>query len=186
MISNSRPVEAKKVLILYSTVDGHTLRICQHIAERLKSAGFVPELCALTECTAARLTSADRVLLGASIRYGRHRPAVSAFVSRHIDLLEARRAGFFSVNLVARKAGKNTPGSNPYVRKFLRQLNWLPAACAVFGGCLDYPRCNRLQRAMIQLIMRLTGGPTDPNGVFEFTDWSAVDRFGDELISAYL
>ena len=31
---------------------------------------------------------------------------------------------------------------------------------------------------MIQLIMWMTKGPTDPEAVIDFTDWNQVDEFG--------
>ena len=49
---------------------------------------------------------------------------------------------------------------------------------AIFAGKLNYPIYNWLDRNIIRLIMRLTGGPTDPDTVMEFTDWQKVDAFG--------
>jgi menaquinone-dependent protoporphyrinogen oxidase len=34
---------------------------------------------------------------------------------------------------------------------------------------------------MIRFIMWMTKGPTDPKAVVEFTDWSRVEAFGDEV-----
>jgi menaquinone-dependent protoporphyrinogen oxidase len=34
---------------------------------------------------------------------------------------------------------------------------------------------------MIRLIMLMTGGPTDPRGVYEFTDWHRVEAFADTI-----
>jgi menaquinone-dependent protoporphyrinogen IX oxidase len=31
--------------------------------------------------------------------------------------------------------------------------------------------------------MMMTDGPTDPGGLFEFTDWDKVEAFGRELAS---
>jgi menaquinone-dependent protoporphyrinogen oxidase len=51
----------------------------------------------------------------------------------------------------------------------------------VFAGKLDYPRYRWFDRQMIRLIMALTGGPTDPTTVVDYTDWAAVDGFAGEL-----
>jgi menaquinone-dependent protoporphyrinogen oxidase len=48
---------------------------------------------------------------------------------------------------------------------------------AVFGGKLNYPAYGVLDRLMIRLIMKITGGPTDPATVVVFTDWEQVDDF---------
>jgi menaquinone-dependent protoporphyrinogen oxidase len=64
------------------------------------------------------------------------------------------------------------------MRTMLKQIGWRPALLAVFAGRLDYPRLGFWDRGVIRFIMLLTRGPTDPCGVFEFTDWEQVDAFG--------
>lgn len=46
---------------------------------------------------------------------------------------------------------------------------------------LDYPRYSFFDRTMIQLIMWMTKGPTDPRTVKEYTDWKKVEAFGEKL-----
>jgi menaquinone-dependent protoporphyrinogen oxidase len=97
-------------------------------------------------------------------------------------IVESKPNAFFSVNIVARKPNKNTPQTNPYVRKLIRQISWRPRQLAVFAGMLDYPRYGFWDRQIIRFIMLLTRGPTDSSTVVEFTDWMQVEAFG-HLIS---
>jgi len=120
----------------------------------------------------------DRVVIGASIRYGHHSPQIVDYIARNQAALETRPNAFFSVNLVARKPGKDTPETNPYLRTFLKKIDWRPQRLAVFAGKLDYPLYGFWDRAIIRLIMLLTQGPTDPQAVVEFTDWERVEEFG--------
>ena len=83
--------------------------------------------------------------------------------------------------MVARKPAKNRPETNPYVRKLLRTIAWRPTQAAVFAGKIDYPRYGALDRMIIRVIMWLTGGPTDPKSVVEFTDWRQVEAFGSVI-----
>jgi menaquinone-dependent protoporphyrinogen oxidase len=167
-----------RILFLYSTVDGHTLKICSRLQALAEQAGHRATLAALEEHAGIDLAPFDKIVVGASIRYGRHRPAVAAFMRAMRPILERKPSAFFSVNIVARKPGKNTPETNPYVRKFLRQIGWRPRQVAVFAGMLDYPRYGFWDRQIIRFIMLLTKGPIDPCAVVEFTDWSQVDAFG--------
>ena len=96
-------------------------------------------------------------------------------------LLEGKPNAFFSVNLVARKPHRNQPDTNPYMRKFLRRLGFRPALMAVFAGKLSYPDYGPVDRGIIRMIMALTGGPTDPRAVVEFTDWAQVEAFAESL-----
>ncbi|MBS1170236.1 MAG: Protoporphyrinogen oxidase [Burkholderiaceae bacterium] len=170
-------------LMLYSTTDGHTLEICRRLQQQIEAGSQSVTLLPIDEApaTAAELEAFDRIVLGASIRYGRHGKPVADFIQRHRALLERKPNAFFSVNLVARKPQKNTPQTNPYLKKFLRRVRWQPKQMAVFAGKLDYPRYGRLDRAIIRFIMLITGGPTDPASTTEFTDWSRVDAFAQEL-----
>jgi menaquinone-dependent protoporphyrinogen oxidase len=165
-------------LILYSTTDGHTLKICQRLQQILESAGHTVTLVPIAQAADLNLSGFDKIVIGASIRYGKHSPAVVEFIKRHAALLDTKPNAFFSVNLVARKPGKNRPDTNPYVRKFLKRIPWRPQTVAVFAGKLDYPGYGFWDRAIIRLIMLLTGGPTDPATVAEFTDWDDVEAFG--------
>jgi menaquinone-dependent protoporphyrinogen oxidase len=79
---------------------------------------------------------------------------------------------------VARKPEKNTPETNPYMRKFLAASAWRPKTLAVFAGRIDYKRYGFWDRQVIRFIMWLTKGPTDPDTDVEFTDWGKVEAFG--------
>ena len=170
-----------RFLIAYSTTDGHTPRICARLQRVIEGQGHVVTVVPLADAEALDLTGFDRIVLGASIRYGKHQPQVAQFIARHQPVLERTAAAFFSVNIVARKPEKNRPDTNPYLLKFLRQIAWKPAHLAVFAGKLDYPRYRPFDRFMIRLIMWMTKGPTDPAAVIEFTDWQQVEAFGRQV-----
>ena len=163
----------KKTLVLHSSVDGHTIGICEKIASAL--SGDV-KLLAIQE-PAVDLSGYDKIVIGASIRYGRHRKEVINYVVKNKGALTPEKSAFFSVNAVARKKGKDTPTGNPYVRKFLQKTSWNPGIIGVFAGRIDYPQYGFIDRFAIKLIMRITGGPTDTSSSFEFTDWNRVDDF---------
>lgn len=167
-----------RVLILYSTVDGQTRRI----AERLQSQMPDDEVSlAPLEQASPDWSGVDKVIIGASIRYGKFRPALHEFIHRHLAELTARPSAFFSVNLVARKPEKNTPATNPYMVKFAKQSPWQPSEQDVFAGKLNYPVYGFWDKQIIRFIMWLTKGPTDGISVVEYTDWQRVDAFATRI-----
>jgi menaquinone-dependent protoporphyrinogen oxidase len=170
-------------LIVYSTTDGHTRKICQHIQRVIEQHGNQARLADIKDIGAYHLPDFDKIVLGASIRYGKHRPDVYAFISHNQALLERKPSAFFSVNVVARKPNKRQADTNPYVRKFLRQIAWQPKNLAVFAGKIDYQRYGFWDRNIIRLIMWITNGPTDPTTNIEFTDWAQVEEFGRMVAS---
>jgi menaquinone-dependent protoporphyrinogen oxidase len=169
------------ILILYSTVDGHTRTICERIGRAVEAAGHSVTLTRIEDAGGIDPAAHDKVVIGASIRYGRYRRSVFKFIEAHLVSLENRPNAFFSVNIVARKPEKNRPETNPYLRKFLRRTRWKPQLLDVFAGRLDYPSCRPLDRSMIRFILWLTKGPTDPAAVIEFTDWARVDAFARQV-----
>jgi menaquinone-dependent protoporphyrinogen oxidase len=167
-----------KILLVYSTTDGHTIRICQRIQRVLEEQAHDVTLISVVDCQVADLQRFDKIVIGASIRYGKHSPLVVDFVSANREILDRKPNAFFSVNVVARKPEKNQPDTNPYVLKFLRQVSWKPKRLAVFAGKIDYPKYGFVDRQIIRFIMWMTKGPTGRNDVVEFTDWQRVEEFG--------
>jgi menaquinone-dependent protoporphyrinogen oxidase len=167
-----------RVIMVYSTTDGHTLTICRRLRELIEQQGHEVAIVELKPGVDIDLGSYDRIVIGASIRYGKHKPEVAGFIERNVEPLRAKPSAFFSVNAVARKPEKRDPDTNPYVRKFLRSISWQPQTVGVFGGKIDYSKYGFVDKTMIRFIMWMMKGPTDPNSVTEFTDWDAVDAFG--------
>jgi menaquinone-dependent protoporphyrinogen oxidase len=172
-----------KILLIYSTTDGHTLEICERLQEVIGQQGIRVTLVSIDEAAAIDLEAFDQIVLGASIRYGRHARKVYEFIDANLQVLRRVPNAFFSVNVVARKPEKNRPETNPYLQKFLRQIAWQPDRLAVFAGKINYPRYGFFDRQMIRLIMWMTKGPTDPGAVVDFTDWEQVEAFGRLLCS---
>ena len=168
-------------LIIYSTTDGHTRKICQRLQQVIEQQGEYVTLLPIADVSSSTLASFAKIVIGASIRYGKHHKQVYEFVERNENLLDNKINAFFSVNVVARKPEKNQPETNPYMIKFLKQISWKPKALAVFSGRLDYRQQRFLDRQMIRLIMWITHGPTDLDAVAEFTDWQQVEAFGRHI-----
>ena len=170
----------KKCLIIYSTTDGHTKKICEHIIDQIKDLQETT-LTTISDTSQEELTKYDNIIVGASIRYGKHKKEVYEFIKKNLDAINSKNNYFFSVNAVARKDNKNTPETNPYVIKFLKQTAWNPTLTGVFGGKVDYPNYRLFDKHIIRFIMWLTKGPTDLTKSYEFTDWNSVTAFSNKI-----
>ena len=169
-----------ETLIIYSSTDGHTKNICERLANFFNDANAT-KIISLFEATEFDLSKFNQIIIGASIRYGKYSKNLYKFINLNKDTLEQKNSFFFSVNVVARKPEKNTPETNPYVKKFLKVSKWKPKKIGVFAGKVDYPNYGLFDKYAIKLIMFLTNGPTDTSQSYEFTDWSKVDNFAKEL-----
>ena len=164
-----------KLLILYSTVDGHTKNICEYIYNKLKGKKRI-SIFSIEESENYKLEDFNEVVIGASVRYGYHRKNVYEFVQKNLEELNNLKTAFFSLNLTARKPEKSTPETNPYIIKFLKKVKWNPSIKEVFAGRLDYPSLDTLNKLAILFIMFITNGPKDTSKTYELTDWKKVDN----------
>tara|TARA_Y100000768_G_scaffold248006_1_gene188213 strand:- start:479 stop:1006 length:528 start_codon:yes stop_codon:yes gene_type:complete len=167
-------------LIIYSSTDGHTKTICERITNFLNNENLV-ELFPLEDAKKIDLSNFEKIIIGASIRYGKHSKKLYKFINFNKKILDQKKCAFFSVNVVARKQEKNTAETNPYINKFLKISKWKPNKIKVFAGKVDYPNYNFFDKYIIKFIMFITKGPTDTSKSYEFTDWSKVDDFSEEL-----
>ena len=167
----------KKILLTYSTVDGHTKTICEKILSYSKTS----QVDILPIDSNINIKDYDTVVIGASIRYGKYRKEIFEFIKENEELLNSKDNAFFSVNVVARKENKNKPETNPYLIKFLNKISWQPKILDVFAGKIDYPKYKFLDKYAIKFIMWITKGPTDTSKVYEFTDWNRVKSFAEKL-----
>jgi len=169
-----------KSVIIYSSTDGQTKRISEFINENLLNINE-HEIIPIENISGINIEDYDYIIIGASIRYGKHSQSILNFVKNNLKLLKTKKNAFFSVNVVARKKGKDTPESNPYVQKFINKTKWRPDKLGVFAGKVDYPNYNFFNKLIIRFIMFITKGPTDTSQTYEFTNWDNVRKFAKEI-----
>lgn len=160
-----------KVLILYATSEGHTGRVAERIAQRLRERGHGVDLHrALAGAPFPDLGAYRAVAVGASVHYGRHPARLRALLRRHRAALEVRHGSFFSVCLSAKAH---------YREQFLRQCGWRPQHVATFAGALKYSKYGPLKRLVVMAFAWMGGHDTDRSRDYDYTDWRAVEGFAD-------
>ena len=177
-----------RTLILYATRQGQTRRIAEHIAAGLGAQHIEVELHDVrTPLLPIDWTRYDWACLAASVHAGHHEPEMIAFVKRHRHALEQRQAVFVSVTLS--EAGAEDVRKPAAVREqaaadarrmidvFIQDTGWTPARVLSVAGALAYSQYNVLIRFVMKRIARNAGAPTDTSRDYEFTDWTALDRF---------
>ncbi|MDH5475110.1 MAG: menaquinone-dependent protoporphyrinogen IX dehydrogenase, partial [Cyclobacteriaceae bacterium] len=149
----------RKIGIIYSTVDGQTKKICEKLKSVIDEQKLKVDLVSIKNFN-KNIPDYDTMIIGASVRYGKHDSSIKKFMIDRKSNLQKITTLFFSVNLVARKDDKNSPDTNPYLKKFIKTIGWTPDVLDVFAGRLDYSMYSFLDKVMIKLIMKLTNGPT--------------------------
>src|SRR5262245_41519550 len=170
------------ILIVYGSAHGQTERVARRIASALTESGH-----AVTILKGDRLPpdltlgAYDGFVVAGSVRVGRYHPYLSTFVRDHVTRLNAAPSAFASVCGAAGGGPEGMKAAQGYIDRFLQQTGWGPWLVRSFAGELAYTRYNPVTRWIMKMISRRTGGPTDTSRDYDFTDWPAVDRFGNEL-----
>jgi menaquinone-dependent protoporphyrinogen oxidase len=81
-------------LIIYSSTDGHTKTICEQMINLLDDRSLV-KLVSLDEATKFNLIEFDKIIIGASIRYGKHSKELYKFIKLNKKILEEKKSIFF-------------------------------------------------------------------------------------------
>jgi menaquinone-dependent protoporphyrinogen oxidase len=152
------------VLVVYSSIEGHTERIAQRIAELLRGCGHRVDV--VPAGGALDLSRYAGVIVGASVHYGHHPAKLGKWLKA--AGLAGRTGAFFSVSLGAK---------GHYATKFLRTAGWRPQLTAVFRGALQYSKYGPIKRRVVQAFAAVGGHDTDTSRDYDYTDWKAVDRF---------
>ncbi|MCY2993772.1 MAG: menaquinone-dependent protoporphyrinogen IX dehydrogenase [Planctomycetota bacterium] len=172
-----------QILIVYDTTEGQTRKIVQHVADAATGLGHQVELHEIRrlprDFTVGRF---DAVIVGASIHMGKHSKRLAQFVGKHRADLGTTLSAFFSVSLSAAGTESERMQAEKYVGEFLAQTGWNPQMTATFGGGLHYREYGFLKRWMMTKIARDAGKDTDTSRNHEYTDWTAVDRFVNDLL----
>ena len=180
----SRVLPMASILVVYSTIHGQTGRIAQRIGRVLEAAGHAATVRSVGEPgVGAAIIEHAAVVVGGSIQRGRHSRALESFVGVHRQQLASRPNAFFSVSLSAAGTAKQVAQARRCVDRFEARTGWHPAAVALFAGALPYSKYNPVLRFVMRLIVRMAHGDTDTSRDYDYTDWSAVERFAAEFAS---
>ena len=76
-------------LIIYSSTDGHTKIICKRIIDFLKD-GNKAKLVSLNDAKNLNLSEFDKIIIGASIRYGKHSKELYKFIELNKNILNEK------------------------------------------------------------------------------------------------
>ena len=68
------------ILITYSTTDGHTRTICERLRQVIEDQQHSVVMSWMSDDPDIDLEPFDKVVIGASIRYGKHQPQVFDFI----------------------------------------------------------------------------------------------------------
>ncbi|HME08669.1 MAG TPA: flavodoxin domain-containing protein [Bryobacteraceae bacterium] len=183
----------KPVLVLYATRQGHTRHVAEYVAKAVQARGVPADVVDSAHIPSGfALGAHSAAILVASVHLGRHEPEMTRFVKLHLAELESIPAAFLSVSLseagaedVSAPSERREQAASDVKRMidtFLSETGWHPARIKAVAGALLYTKYNFLLRLVMKRIARQAGGAIDTSNDREYTDWTALDQFVDELV----
>jgi len=169
-----------KVFVGYQSGYGQSKKIAEFIAHRLDRGDTHVDLVDIEyPCPRIDMEGIDVFILGGSVQFGEHHPALVDFVIKNLETISAATvSAFFSVSLsVVEDRDSAYPESQQLVDEFLAKTGWTPNYSDTFAGALAYPKYGRLTRFLMGWLASRVGGESDTSRSFEYTEWKRIDAF---------
>lgn len=171
------------ILVAYGTTEGHTRKIAEFIAGRVRELGHDTDLVDLSRKRGdANPETRDRIVIAASVHQRGHQEAVGGFVIANRAALDKKPTLFLSVSLSAAFEG-GLPEAQKYIDDFLADLEWSPSSAIPVAGALKYDEYDFFKSQIIEHVVlgeRFDGGKTD----HDFTDWPKLGETVDRFLAA--
>lgn len=172
-----------RLLIAFTTYDGHTRKIAERIASTLRETDCAVEVCDLARCRPERpVHEYDGVIAGGPIHGGKHHRQLVRFATQNRNALNEHPAAFFSVSLSAAGNIEQQGDATRCLKAFLKDTDWKPSATAIVAGALLYREYGFFKRWLMKMIVRRGGtGDTDTSRNYVYTDWNSLDDFAKKF-----
>jgi menaquinone-dependent protoporphyrinogen oxidase len=170
-----------RILVVYATTDGHTMKVAGAIAHTLRITGAAV---AVHQVGRAHCLpdGYDGVIVASPVRGGRYLKPVRRWVRAHAAALNVRTSAFVSVSLGILQPDPAVQQSLKTIADtFLAETGWRPTVTKAVAGALPYTRYNWFIRRVMKRIAAKAGGDTDTRRDYEYTDWQDVRTFAEQF-----
>jgi menaquinone-dependent protoporphyrinogen oxidase len=177
-----------RILVLYGTTDGQTRKICEFIAERLRSTG---DLVTLAEATASQhgidLNDFQAAILAASIHAGRYQKAVVEFARARHGRLNQIPSAFVSVSLSTVDSDSEERESLATItQNFQGYTGWTNGEIHHVAGAIRVSGYNFFRRWAMRMLAWEKKLKLEPGKDLELTDWNALASTIDSLHNRFV
>jgi menaquinone-dependent protoporphyrinogen oxidase len=171
---------ASRVLVVFHTSEGQSAKVAERIASVLRARGDTVDLSEVE--TAPAPDAYDGIVVGDSIHAVKHSRAMIRYLEAHVAALNAMPSALFQVSLTsANPDAEHTASAHALVDGLLQRTGFDPDAVGLFAGALVYTQYGWFKRHVMRAIVRREGGDLDMSRDYEYTDWTAVERFAEDV-----
>jgi menaquinone-dependent protoporphyrinogen oxidase len=182
-----------RAAVFFATREGQARRVAERVAGDLRTQHIDVDVFDVKALPRIDWTLYQSACVVASVHAGHHEREMVRFAISNRG--ELRRLGASFLSLTLSEAGAEDRSKPPadrqrsaadaerMIQTFMDETGWRPARTLPVAGALAYSKYNFLITFVMKRIARKAGAPTDTSRDYEFTDWTAVDRFVSESVA---
>jgi menaquinone-dependent protoporphyrinogen oxidase len=165
---------------VFHSSEGQTAKIAERIVSVLRERGDMVDV---SEVEAAPAPDGfDGIVVGGSIHVGKHGHGLVRYLNRHVGEINSMPSALFQVSLTsANPDPEHTTTAHLLVDDLLRDTGFDPDVVGLFAGALLYTRYGWFKRHVMRAIVKREGGDLDMSRDYEYTDWTAVEQFAEDI-----
>ena len=178
-------------LVVHATRSGHTRRIAEHIADRIRTLAHEVQLQDVRTEALPPLTRYSAVILAAGVHLGHHDREMVRFVRARRQELNEVPTVFLSVSLTEAAAEDlHRPDDErlearratlKILRDFVLETGWQPWRAVPLAGAMDDSISGSFGRMLLRALLPRDLAEEATRGVV-FTDWIALNGVVDGLV----
>lgn len=173
-----------KILIVYSTVEGHTRRIAEFLATETCLVHHNPIVISTSRQMKIDVSDFDAVVVAASIYAGQYSNEIVDYITMHASRLNETPAIFLSVGLsIINKDTGVRRSLEETTKHFLHVTGWNPLMVEQVAGALLYSRYGFIKKMLMRSIMKKAGAGIDTSRDYVYTNWDSLRHSMEKFIT---
>ena len=174
-----------KILVLFSSVEGHTKKIASEIASQLEKSGAEVFLTNVTDPGYCDPGVYDAAILCAPIHIGEYPSAFIQYIQNWKSALKSIPTAMISVSLaIISDDPSEKSEAEAYTDQLLEKTGWIADHVHHAAGALKYLEYDFFKRWVMRRIVGSESGMVDTSKDYELTDWKALSEFVGEFEKA--
>lgn len=173
-----------KILIVYASIEGHTRKVADHLAQKLGDAGNeVATFNAMDRTAEVSVQPFDKILLAASVHERRHPKPFEIFVSGKAEALAKKPTLLISVSMSA-AFPEGAEEAMEYVEEMQMRTGFTPTETLCVAGAIKLAKYDYYALQVLRHVV-LRNREFDPSqNEHEFTDWNELERRVEAFLAA--
>ena len=165
-----------RLLVAFTTYDGHTAKMAERIASSLREDDCADEVCDLARLRPERpVHEYDGVIGGGPLHGSKHHRQLVRFAAQNCVALNEQPSAIFLVRLSAAGNVEQQSDATRCLNELLDETGWKPSATAIVAGALLY-RKDSIFRRCCGVLFRRNANPADAQSFKKRTEGMGVDR----------